>query len=93
VLRGQPCNGIGALVGSAYLFSIPYPPLNIARNASTISLSWITPETGLILQEAGLLGSSALWSNVTASVSVNGPTNVVQQTLGSTNRFCRLRRP
>ena len=79
--------------GAAYLFSIPYPPLNIARAASTVSVNWVTPETGLILQQAGLLSGSNAWSNVTESVSLNGPTNVVQQTLTATNRFYRLRRP
>ena len=64
-----------------------------ARAASTVSVNWVTPETGLILQQAGLLSDSTAWSNVAESVSLNGPTNVVQQTLTATNRFYRLRRP
>ena len=35
----------------------------------------------------------SVWSNTTESVSLNGLTNVVQQTLVTTNRFFRLRRP
>ena len=79
--------------GSAYLFDLPYPSLTIARNSNTISLRWITPETGLALQQAGELGTSTVWSNTSDLVSINGPTNVVQQTMATTNRFFRLHRP
>jgi hypothetical protein len=79
--------------GSAYLYALPYPPLSIARNAATVSLKWITPETGLALQQASVLGPSTMWSNTTDSVSISGLTNMVQQTLVTTNRFFRLRRP
>jgi FG-GAP repeat len=79
--------------GSAYLFDLPYPPLSIAKHAATVSLKWVTPETGLALQQAGTLGASTVWSNTPDSVSINGRTNVVQQTLATTNRFFRLRRP
>jgi hypothetical protein len=34
-----------------------------------------------------------VWEDTAAAASVNGPTNVVQQLLGTTNRFYRLRRP
>jgi hypothetical protein len=81
--------------GAAYLFSAPYPPpaLKIVRNPSTVSASWVTPETGLVLQQAGLLGTTPDWKDVTESASINGQTNLVQQPLVSTNRFYRLRRP
>jgi hypothetical protein len=80
--------------GAAYLFALPYPPLSIARNASTLSVRWITAETGLLLQQTDLLGASSVWSNTTNPVSINGATNIVQQTAsGTTNRFFRLRRP
>ena len=79
--------------GAAYLFALPYPPLSIARNAATVSVSWVTAETGLILQQTGLLGTPTVWSNTTDSVSINDLTNVVQQTMATTNRFFRLRRP
>lgn len=79
--------------GAAYLFDLPYPKLGIARSASTVSIQWVTTETGLSLQESGLLGTSTAWEDTVAAVAVNGPTNVVQLTLGSTNRFFRLGRP
>ena len=81
--------------GSAYLFALPYPPLSIARTAATVSVSWVTPETGLALQETGLLGTPTVWSNTAQSVSINGLRNVIQQAIvsGITNRFYRLRRP
>ena len=76
-----------------YLFALPYPQLSIAQSATTVSLKWVSPETGLVLQQAGALGAPPVWSNSTDTVSVNGLTNVIQQTLGPTNRFYRLRRP
>ena len=79
--------------GSAYLFALAYPPLSIARNAGTVSDSWITLETGLILQQTDLLGVPTVWNDTTNLVSVTGVTNVVQQTVGITNRFFRLGRP
>ncbi|NOS70600.1 MAG: hypothetical protein HOP33_11800 [Verrucomicrobia bacterium] len=79
--------------GVAYLFDLPYPPLSITRNAATVSLKWVTPEAGLALQQASLLGTPTVWSNTSDSVSINGLTNVVQQTTITTNRFFRLHRP
>ena len=96
VIIGGVWDNTGATrAGSAYLFALPYPPLNIAWNAATVSLSWVTSETGLILQQTELLGTPTVWSDTTNSVSVNGLTNVVQQTIGSgiTNRYYRLHRP
>ncbi len=83
----------GLFPGLAYLFALPYPPLSIKRNASTVSLSWITAETGLALEQTDALGTSPVWSSTTDSVSLDGLTNVVQQTMEATNRFFRLRRP
>lgn len=80
--------------GSAYVYALPYPPLSIARNAGMVSLSWITEETGLILQQSDFLGAPAAWSNATNPVSLNGSTNMVQQPIvGANNRFYRLYRP
>lgn len=81
--------------GAAYLFDLPYPPLTIARNAATVSIQWITAETGLALQQADFLGLTTVWSNATNAVAITGRTNVVEQNFsnGTTNRFYRLRRP
>jgi hypothetical protein len=79
--------------GAAYLFDLPYPPLGITRNAATVSVKWISAEAGLKLQESGQLGTPPLWEDTSDSTSVQGPTNVVQQALGTTNRFYRLSRP
>jgi len=81
--------------GSAYLYALPYPPLSIARSAATASVSWVTPETGLILQQTAQLGTATAWSDTTNLVFANGPTNIVQQSLdsGPATRFFRLRRP
>lgn len=96
VLIGALFDNAGAPdAGAAYLFDLPYPPLSIARDGSTVSVRWQTPETGLDLQQAGSLGTSSGWSNVADSVAVSGQTNVVQQGIAGakTNRFYRLFRP
>ena len=96
VLIGAFSDNTGATdAGAAYLFDLPYPPLGIARNGSSVSLKWTTPETGLGLQQADALSPSPLWTDTTNLVSVHGPTNVVQQPIAgaNTNRFFRLRRP
>jgi hypothetical protein len=82
VLIGAMWDDTGATdAGAAYLFALPYPPLSIARNAATVSVKWVTPETGLALQQAGALSTSTVWSNTSDSVSISGLTNVVQQTI------------
>ncbi len=80
--------------GSAYVFTLPYPQIGIAQNATAILINWATPETGLTLQQTDLLAPS-VWSDTTNLVAVSGVTNVVQQLIadGSANRFYRLRRP
>ena len=96
VIIGAVWDNTGAPdAGSAYLYTLPYPSLSIAQNGSAVSLNWVTAETGLVLQEADLLGPSTMWSDTMDSTSINGLTNVVQQTMGSgtTNRFYHLRRP
>jgi hypothetical protein len=95
IIGGVWDNTGAAHAGSAYLFALPYPPLAIARTAATLSIGWVTPEAGLSPQETGLLGTPTVWSNVTGSVSINGQTNVVQQTIanGIASRFYSLRRP
>jgi hypothetical protein len=81
--------------GSAYLFTLPHPPRGIARNDATVSVSWVTPETGLLLQQTDLLGLPTVWSDTTNSISINGQTNTIQQTItdGNASRFYKLRRP
>ena len=96
VIIGGVWDDTGAThAGSAYLFALPYPPLNITRNASMVSVNWITAETGLTLQQTDLLGAPTGWSDTTDSVSINGLTNTVQQSIanGTASRFYRLRRP
>ena len=96
VIIGSYRDDTGATdAGAAYLFALPYPSLSIEQNAGTVALSWVTAETGLILQQTDLLGAPAVWSETTDLVSINGLTNVVQQTItnGYTNRFYHLHRP
>lgn len=96
VLIGGVWDDTGATdAGSAYLYALPYPTLSISRNAGTASLRWVTPESGLLLQQTDLLYPSPAWSNTTNLMAINGGTNLVQQTIanGVANRFFRLHRP
>jgi hypothetical protein len=81
--------------GQRAVNSETYPPLSIARTDSVASLSWVTPETGIILQQADLLITPVAWSDTTNSITINGLTNTVQQPIanGINSRFYRLRRP
>ena len=80
--------------GSVYLYAVPrQPPLIISANASSVSVGWAGPEPSFILQQAGVLGSPSAWGDVAESPQINGPTNLVTQPLGPTNRFYRLRWP
>jgi FG-GAP repeat len=94
VIIGGVWDDTGATdAGSAYVYTLLYPPLNIAQNAGAVSLSWATAETGLILQQSDRLSPSPEWNDTTNPVSVNGLTNMAQSTMGTDSRFFRLRRP
>jgi hypothetical protein len=96
IIIGEVWDNTGANhAGSAHVFDLPYPRLNITRDAGTASITWVTSENGLILQQADLLGTSPAWSDTTNMVLLNGMTNVVRQTIatGRSSRYFRLRRP
>ncbi len=95
-LIGADSDNAGAPgAGSVYLYAVPAPPppLRLSLGTTGVSVGWVAPEPGFILQEAGLLGSPAVWNDVQEPVTSNGPTNLFQQALGPTNRFYRLRWP
>jgi len=97
VLIGAYFNSSGGVpnTGLAYMFALPYPPLSIARSASAVSISWVTAESGLILQQTDLLGAPTVWNDTTNLVSVTGTTNTVQPSIVNepATRFYRLNRP
>ena len=69
VLIGALFDNTGAPdAGAAYLFDLPYPPLSIARSDATVSIKWVTPETGLTLQQTDLLSPPQVWSHTTNAV-------------------------
>ena len=94
VIIGSVWKDLGATdAGAAYLFALSNPSLSIARNATMISLSWVTPESSWVLQQLDLPGPTTLWSDNTNAVIVSGPTNIVQQELDTSNRIFRLHLP
>ncbi len=81
--------------GAAYLFSLGYPQLGITRTNSDFSVTWLTPETGLILQQADALANPTVWADTPGSPAVAGNMNVFPLSVPATltNRFYKLRRP
>lgn len=98
VLVGASWDNAGELdAGTAYLFNLEINPLtlNLQPTAPGYSIHWLTSVPGLILQQADALAPPDTWIDVAESVTVQGLTNLVQQTVPAavTNRFYRLRRP
>lgn len=98
VLFGAPGNFSGAVAGAgaAYLFDLPPPLISIARTGGSVSLSWVTAETGLILEQTDKLGLSTTWSTTPESITLSDLIHTVQQPIivnGAGSRFFRLRRP
>lgn len=87
---GKKSGGV-TQAGAAYLFALPYPPLSITKTSTAVSLQWVTPENGIVLQQSAQL-NPAVWSNMPDPVFISGQTNIVQQTLVNSNRFFRLHR-
>lgn len=72
-----------------------YPSLNITQSGTDAAVSWVTAETGLLLQSATNLATPTAWANTgIAPVLTGGVTNTVTVPLNSaTKQFFRLRRP
>jgi hypothetical protein len=71
-----------------------YPSLNITQSSTNTVVSWVTAESGLILQSATDLATPTAWTDTGLSVATNATTNLVTVPLNPTQRaFFRLRRP
>lgn len=71
-----------------------YPTLNITQSGTNAVVSWITAESGLILQQTGDMASPTPWSDLGPAGLVDGTTNSVTVPLNpATRQFFRLRRP
>lgn len=93
-LIGAPTFDFAFLFDTAYTLNTnTQPALTITRAGATVSISWVTAETGLILQQSDSVDDLAVWDDAPESVTLNGLTNAVQQSLENTNRFYRLRQP
>ena len=71
-----------------------YPELNITQSATNALVSWVTTETGLLLQSATDLATPTAWVNTgLIPVVTGGTTNIVTVPLNPAQRqFFRLRR-
>jgi hypothetical protein len=71
-----------------------YPTLNITQSGTNAVVSWITAESGLILQQTADLATPTLWSNLGPAGLVSGTTNsVIVPRTPVQRQFFRLRRP
>lgn len=72
-----------------------YPDLTITQSGTNALVSWVTAETGLLLQAATDLATPTAWANTGLIPAVSGGvTNTVTVPLNPAQRqFFRLRRP
>jgi hypothetical protein len=71
-----------------------YPVLNVERSGTNALVSWVSADTGFILQSVTNLATPTSWSDAGLSPVVSGTTNVVTVPLNPAARtFFRLRRP
>ena len=71
-----------------------FPSLSVTQQSTNAVLSWITPETGFIVQFTTNLTPSTVWTDLGPSTSTNGTTNAVAVPFDDAERaFFRLRRP
>ena len=71
-----------------------FPSLSVTQQSTNAVLSWITPETGFIVQFTTNLTPSTVWTDLGPATSTNGTTNAVAVPFDDAERaFFRLRRP
>ena len=70
-----------------------FPSLSVTQQSTNAVLSWITPETGFIVQFTTNLTPSTVWTDLGPATSTNGTTNAVAVPFDDAERaFFRLRR-
>jgi hypothetical protein len=71
-----------------------FPSLLISQQDTNAVLSWVTPETGFIVQFTTNLTPATVWIDLGPATSTNGTTNAVAVPFDDAVRaFFRLRRP
>ena len=71
-----------------------YPALNITRSGTNALVTWITAETGFILQTSADMTTPTAWSDTAFTPSITGTTNLVTAPLDpAQKKYFRLRRP
>jgi len=71
----------------------PMPVLSITASAMGISVSWLTPFTGFVLQQNSDLGNALGWSTTTYNVSDDGTNDSITVLSPAGNLFFRLTHP
>jgi hypothetical protein len=71
-----------------------FPLLTATRADTNAVLTWVSTETGFIVQSTTNLGFPTVWSDVGSAAWTNGDTNALSIPLNNASRaFFRLRRP
>ena len=95
--RVASTNGTYRLEGGFWGIAIQqtgFPKLAITRAGTNALVSWITPETGFVLQNATDLATPTQWTDSSFAVAVNGTSHTVSVPLSwAPKAFFRLRRP
>ena len=99
---GQP--DAGRVAGGSYrseggfwgiaIQQLGYPVLNITRAGTNALVTWVTAETGFIVQTNADLTTPNVWSDTAFTPALTGTTNTVTVPLNpAVKTFFRLRRP
>lgn len=90
---GTTSSGGAGGAGTVFrLIIVPEPQLTIIPSGPYVILTWPTNYSGFTLQSTTNLGSSPLWSPVSAKPGVIGGENVVINLISGTQQFYRLSR-
>jgi hypothetical protein len=86
----EPVSDASLLLDDIHLvpgLRVPRPTLTISQSAGMVTITWPVSATGFVLQETAALPGG--WTNSTATVTVQGPLNVVDVT-PTGKKFYRL---
>jgi hypothetical protein len=79
-----------AWVNVTYDPPLTSPKLGIVKQSSNLVFTWLTNESGFVLQSSSNLGPAAVWSTNIPSPVVVGGQNVVTNSLSGSRMFYRL---
>jgi hypothetical protein len=91
-LLGNSSSNATVTIDAIRFYQAAPPTLSIAAVGNQVAISWSTMAQGYTLQSANTLVGTNQWSDVTNVPSVAGLWNSVTNTVGSQNKFYRLKK-